>query len=93
MSRRTAHARRISREEEKCIDFDAALADYIAAGDAEGLLCAATSVIGSFVPIDPMRADTIAELTGRSWEIKDYDDAGRAIRRWFAQMGEPGARH
>jgi hypothetical protein len=94
MSRRTAHARlHVSQEEARCIDFDAALANYIAAGDAEGLLCAATAAIGSFVPIDPLRADTIAELTGCGWEIKDYDDAGRAIRRWFTQMREPGARH
>jgi hypothetical protein len=94
MSRRTAHAHsHVSREEERCIDFDAALADYVADGDAEGLLCAATAVIGSFVAIEPLRSDTIAELTGCGWEIKDYDDAGRAIRRWFAQMREPGARH
>jgi hypothetical protein len=93
MSRRTAYARRVSQEEERCIDFGAALADYIAGGDAEGLLCAATAVIGTFVPIDPIRADTIAELTSCGWEIKDYDDAGRAIRLWFAQMREPGARH
>jgi|KBSSwiStaDraftv2_1062776.scaffolds.fasta_scaffold61051_5 hypothetical protein len=25
--------------------------------------------------------------------LEDYDDAGRAVRRWFATMAEPGARH
>ena len=93
MPRRAAQALSFSREEERCADFDAALADYIAGGDTASLLCAATIVIGSFVPIDPMRADTIAELTGCHWEIKDYDDAGRAVRRWYALMEEDGARH
>lgn len=83
MTKRTAHARSICRDEERCADFDAALADYITGGDVEGLLWAASIVVGSFIPIDPVRADAITELTGCAWEIKDYDDAGRAVRGWF----------
>jgi hypothetical protein len=93
MPRSAALARDLSREEARCLEFDAALADYIAGGDAEELLCAAILVVGNFGPIDPIRADAIAELTACSWEVTDYDDAGRAVWRWFAQMQEPGARH
>ena len=50
-------------------------------------------MVGSTIPLDPEFAEYIAELTGTSHEIVDYDDAGRAIRRWFAAMWEPGARH
>lgn len=93
MTKRTAQARNICRNEERRADFDAALADYIAGGDVEGLLWAASTVVGCFIPIDLVRADAITELTGCGWEIKDYDDAGRAVRRWFTTMWEPGARH
>jgi hypothetical protein len=40
------------------------------------------------------RAFIIAEVTGTCCEtLQDYDDAGRAMRRWFALTVEPGARH
>jgi hypothetical protein len=50
-------------------------------------------VAGSTIPLDPERAATIAKLTDTAHELVDYDDAGRAIRRWFAAMWEPGPRH
>ena len=40
-----------------------------------------------------MSADAIADLTGSPYVLVDYDDAARAIRRWFAAMWEPGPRH
>jgi hypothetical protein len=44
--------------------------------------------------MDPKRAFTLAELTGAPDKLLvDYDDAARAIRRWFAHTLEPGARH
>ena len=77
------------------IDFDAALEAYIDGGDAEAeaLLRAAGNVLGSSIPLDPAHAEAFAALTGCTWVLEDYDDAGRAVRRWFALMGEPGARH
>ncbi len=93
MTRRFAARRTIDRETSGAIDFDAALEAYIFGGDAEELLQAAGNVLGSTVPLDPERAETIAELTGTTCELADYDDAGRAVRRWFAQTREPGPRH
>jgi hypothetical protein len=75
------------------IDFDAALEAYTFGGDAEALLRAAGNVLGSTIPLDPEHAEAIAELTGCTCMLEDYDDAGRAVRRWFALMGETGARH
>ena len=46
---------------------------------------------GSTIPLDPERAETIANLTGTTDELEDYDDAGRAIRHWFATTEEDGA--
>ena len=88
MTRRAA-----DRENAGAIDFDAALQAYFETGDAEELLRAAALVLGSSIPLDEAHADTIAALTGTDCELVDYDDAGRAIRRWFFQMREPGARH
>jgi hypothetical protein len=70
-----------------------ALQDYLAGGAVEDLLRAASSVLVSTIPLDPEHAEAIAELTGCACMLEDYDDAGRAVRRWFAQMEEPGARH
>jgi hypothetical protein len=50
-------------------------------------------VLGSTIPLDPEHALVIAELTGCSCDLVDYGDAAHAIRRWFATMREPGARH
>jgi hypothetical protein len=94
MTRRTAQARHVSREEAGCMDFDAALEAYLEGEDAENLLRATSMVVGSSIELDPERAFIVAELTGTCLEVlQDYDDAGRAVRRWFAQMQEPGARH
>jgi hypothetical protein len=93
MSRRTAHARDISREEACCINFDAALVEYLEEGHAGGLLLAANLVAGSATELDPKCASIVAGLTGCTYELADYDDAGRAVRRWFATMAQPGARH
>ena len=49
-------------------------------------------MVGSTIPLDPKVAELVADLTGTSYDVlADYDDAGRAIRRWFATMWEPGA--
>jgi hypothetical protein len=48
-------------------------------------------VIGSTLPLDPEHAEAIAELTGCPNALVDYEDAGRAVRRWLALMGGPGA--
>jgi len=94
MARRTAIAGHITREEEECIDFDAEFDAYLEGGDVGALLRAAYKVAGSAVEMDPKRAFVVAELTGAQDEqLVDYDDAGRAVRRWFALMAEPGARH
>jgi hypothetical protein len=90
---RRAVRRIIDREISGALDFDAALQAYLDGGDPEDLLRAAGMVIGSTIPLDPEHAEAIAELTGTTCELLDYDDAGRAVRRWFAQMAEPGARH
>jgi xanthine dehydrogenase iron-sulfur cluster and FAD-binding subunit A len=92
MTRRAA-ARRVDREVSGAIDFDAALELYLETGDAEDLLRAAGLVLGSMVPIDPERARAVEALTGTPYEIADYDDAAHAVRRWYAQIWEPGARH
>ena len=86
-------AARLDRETSGATDFDAALEAYFETGDAEELLRAAALVLGSSIPLDEAHADTIAALTGTDCELVDYDDAGRAIRRWFALVAEPGARH
>jgi hypothetical protein len=94
MARRTAISRHITREEEGCLDFDAELDAYLEGGDAGALLRAAYAVAGSAIQMDPKRAFVVAELTGACDELLvDYDDAGRAVRRWFATMWEPGVRH
>ena len=94
MTRRGARRRVLADLETECaISFDAALADYVSGGDPEELLRAAGMVIGSTVPLGLQHAEAIAELTGCNCELADYDDAGRAVRRWFATMREPGARH
>ena len=89
---RTASSRD-DRETSGAINFDTALDAYLDGGDPEELLCAATLVVGTTIALGPERADAIADLTGTDYELADYDDAGRAIRRWFAQCFEPGARH
>ncbi|HEY7548307.1 MAG TPA: hypothetical protein VH913_02185 [Hyphomicrobiaceae bacterium] len=76
-----------------CIEFDAALEAYLDGGDAEELLRTATLVMGSAVLLDEERAGVIALLTGCTCVLEDYDDAARAVRRWFATTAEPGARH
>jgi len=92
MTRRSS-ARRIDRATSGAIDFDAALEAYLEGGDPEDLLRAAGMVIGSTIPLDAEPALVVAELTGCDCELADYDDAGRAVRRWFAIMDEDGARH
>jgi hypothetical protein len=93
MTRRTSARGVIDREVAGCIDFDCALQDYLERGEAEDLLCAAALVLGCRIPLGPKHAKAIAELTGTDCELVDYDDAGRAVRRWFAMMEEGGARH
>jgi hypothetical protein len=87
-------ARRDVRETAGCIDFDAALEAYLEGSDPERLLRAAGRIIDCKLPIDPKHADTISRLTDHlDIEIETYDDAGRAVRHWFALMGEDSARH
>ncbi len=93
MTRRFASRRTQDRETSCAIDFDAALQAYLNDGDPEELLQAAANVLGCRIPLGPHHAEAIAELTGCTCMLEDYDDAGRAVRRWFALMGEPGARH
>jgi hypothetical protein len=88
MSRRSAARRIDDREAAGAIDFDAALEAYLDGGDPEDLLRAAGLVIGSTIPLEPEHAEAIAKLTGTTCELADYDDAGRAIRRWFGMMEE-----
>jgi hypothetical protein len=91
---RTAARRIDNRETAGAIDFDAALDAFRYEGvDPEELLRAAELVVGSTIPLDPEHAEYIGELTGTTCEIVDYDDAARAIRRWFALLEESGARH
>lgn len=75
------------------IDFDAALEAYLDGGDPEELLRAAGMVIGSTGAFAPEHAEAIAALAGCRCEVQDYDDAARAVRRWFALTGEAGTRH
>ena len=93
MTHRTPARGIANREVAACIDFDCALQDYLEKGEAEELLCAAALVIGTRIPLGPQHAKGIADLTGRGCKLVDYDDAGRAVRGWFATMQEPGARH
>ena len=54
----------------------------------------ARPLVGSNIPLDAEVAEVVTDLTGTSGdELVDYDDAGRAVRRWFALTWEPGARH
>jgi hypothetical protein len=93
MTRRPT-TRRLDRATSGAIDFDAALRAYLDGGDPERLLQAAGKVIDCNLPIDPEHADEISVLTDHvDVEIETYSDAAHAIRRWFAIMGEPGARH
>jgi hypothetical protein len=48
--------------------------------------------MGSDMPLSE-KAETIAPLTGGTHVLDDYDDDARAVRRWFALIAEPGARH
>jgi hypothetical protein len=89
----TRRAASLDRDTSGAIAFDAALTAYFETGDAEELLQAAAMVLGSDVPLDEEKAEAIAALTGCTYVLADYDDAARAIRRWFATMAEPGARH
>src|SRR5262245_36242992 len=92
MTRRTA-VRRVDRETSGAIDFDTALEAYLNGGDPEDLRRAAFMVLGSTVPLNAELALVIAALTGCTCGLADYDDAGRAVRFWFALMDEDGARH
>jgi hypothetical protein len=74
-------------------DFDAALEEFIAAGNGEALLRAAAMVIECELPLTGEHADAISNLTGESIQIESYADAGHAIRRWFATIDEHGRRH
>jgi hypothetical protein len=90
VTKRTAQAREAS----GAIDFDAALEAYLNGGAHEDLLRAAGKVIDCDLPFAPERADTISTLTDRlDIEIETYGHAAHAIRHWFFQMREPGARH
>jgi hypothetical protein len=94
MTRRTAARRAPDRETSGAVDFDAALEGYIQGGNPEELLQAAGKIIDCHLRIDPEHADAISELTDNlDIEIETYADAAHAIRRWFATMWEPGARH
>jgi hypothetical protein len=94
MTRRFASRRTHDRETPDAIDFDAALEAYRNGGNPDELLQAAGRAIDSNLPIAPELADTISRLTDHlDIEIETYGDAARAIRRWFALLGEPGARH
>jgi hypothetical protein len=73
------------------IDFDAALEGYACGyDDPEVLLRAAGLVLGSTIPVDPEHATAIAKLTGAIVKLATYDDAGRAVQRWFAAKAEAG---
>jgi hypothetical protein len=79
------------RETQGAIDFDAALEGYACGwDDPEVLLRAAGLVVGSTIPIDEEHARAIAELTGAIVKLATYDDAGRAVQRWFAAKAEAG---
>ena len=77
------------RETQGAIDFDAALGAYACGwDDPEALLRAAGLVLGSTIPLDDEHAKAIAELTGAIIRLATYDDAGRAVQRWFAAKEE-----
>jgi hypothetical protein len=83
-----------TRETSVAIDFDTALEVYRNGGGHEELLRAAGQVIDCDLPFAPEHADTISRMTDHlDIEIETYGDAAHAIRRWFFQMREPGARH
>ena len=86
---RSAQARIIDRAASGAITFDAAIETYMETGDAEDLLEAAAVVLGSDIPLDEEKAHMVALITGCPCMLEDYDDAARAVRRWFAQMAEP----
>ena len=44
---------------------------YLDGGDPEDPLCGAALVVGSTIPLDPERAETIANLTGTTDELED----------------------
>jgi hypothetical protein len=93
MTRRST-ARRLDRETSGAIGFDTALVAYLEGGDPERLLQAAGVIIDCELPMTREYADIVCGLTGTfDILIETYGDAAHAIRRWFAVMGEPGARH
>jgi hypothetical protein len=84
-----AHHHPSERETQGAIDFDAALEGYASGYDhPEYLLRAAGLVLGSTIPLDPDHARAIARLTGAIIKLATYDDAGRAVQRWFAAKEE-----
>jgi hypothetical protein len=79
------------RETQGAIDFDAALETYASGySDPEELLRAAGLVRGCGIELDPDHARAIARLTGAIVKLVSYEDAGRAIQRWFAAKAEAG---
>lgn len=54
------------------------------------LLRAAGLVLGCGIDLDEERAAAIARLTGAIVKLETYDDAGRAVQRWFAAKAEAG---
>jgi hypothetical protein len=79
------------RESQGAIDFDAALQGYACGYDEpEVLLRSAGLVLGSTIPLDDEHARAIARLTGSIARLATYDDAGRAVQRWFAGKAEAG---
>jgi hypothetical protein len=79
------------RETQGAINFDAALEGYASSYDPpEVLLRAAGLVLGSTIPLDDEHARAIAQLTGAIVKLATYDDAGRAVQRWFAAKAEVG---
>jgi hypothetical protein len=79
------------RETQGAIDFDAALEGYACGYDEpEVLLRFAGLVLGSTIPLDDEHARAIARLTGFIVRLATYDDAGRAVQRWFAAKAEAG---
>jgi hypothetical protein len=60
--------------------------------EPEDLLRAAGLVRGSAIPVDPDHARSIARLTGAIVKLATYDDAGRAVQRWFAAKAEAGVK-
>jgi hypothetical protein len=54
------------------------------------LLRAAGLVLGSNIPLDEEHARAIARLSRAIVKLMTYDDAGRAVQRWFAARAEAG---